>query len=165
VQGRNTLEGVATRHASRSAQRTDPTFPDRLNFGGRQVVGVRCPLTGLTMQLAGFDAAKGKNPDANGEIALVGSAAAAAAPVRAPREPASVVVEDDDHYTRGAGAPLRSQGAAGAGDGFAAEQEFDTSPRPPGRGGEGVAHKKRSQFRVASRNITALYETVETVAV
>ena len=79
VQGRNTLEGVATRHASRSAQRTDPTFPDRLNFGGRQVVGVRCPLTGLTMQLAGFDAAKGKNPDANGEIALVGNAAAAAA--------------------------------------------------------------------------------------
>jgi len=26
-------------------------------------------------------------------------------------------------------------------------------------------HKKRSQFRVASKNITALYETVETVAV
>ena len=26
-------------------------------------------------------------------------------------------------------------------------------------------HKKRSQFRVSSRNITALYETVETVEV
>ena len=27
-----------------------------------------------------------------------------------------------------------------------------------------IDYKKRSQFRVASRNITALYETVETVA-
>ena len=41
--------------------------PDRLNFGGRHVVGQRCPPTGLTMQLAGFDAAKGKITDANGE--------------------------------------------------------------------------------------------------
>jgi hypothetical protein len=28
-----------------------------------------------------------------------------------------------------------------------------------------IDSKKRSQFRVASKNITALYETVETVAV
>jgi hypothetical protein len=32
--------------------------PDRLNFGGRHVVGVRCPPTGLTMRLAGFDASQ-----------------------------------------------------------------------------------------------------------
>ncbi len=43
--------------------------PDRLNFGGRHVVGQRCPPTGLTMQLVGFDAATGKITDANGEIA------------------------------------------------------------------------------------------------
>ena len=30
---------------------------------------------------------------------------------------------------------------------------------------EKPSHKKRSQFRVASKNIAALYETVETVAV
>jgi len=45
--------------------------PDRLNFGGRHVVGQRCPPTGLTMQLVGFGAATGKITDANGEIALV----------------------------------------------------------------------------------------------
>ena len=45
--------------------------PDRLNFGGRHVVGQRCPPTGLTMQLVGFDAATGKITDANGKIALV----------------------------------------------------------------------------------------------
>ena len=44
--------------------------PDRLNFGGRHVVGQRCPPTGLTMQLVGFNAATGKITDANGEIAL-----------------------------------------------------------------------------------------------
>ncbi len=35
--------------------------PDRMNFGGRHVVGVRCPPTGLTMQLAGYDTVAGKN--------------------------------------------------------------------------------------------------------
>ena len=48
--------------------------PDRLNFGGRHVVGQRCPPTGLTMQLVGFNAATGKITDANGEIALVSDA-------------------------------------------------------------------------------------------
>lgn len=75
VQGRNTSASIATLHASRSAQRTDPTFPDRLNFGGRQAGGQRCPPTGLAMQRVGFNAATGKITDANGEIALVSDAA------------------------------------------------------------------------------------------
>jgi MvaI/BcnI restriction endonuclease family len=44
---------------------------DRRNFGGRHFVGHRCPPTGLTMQLTGFDAATGKITNANGEIAPV----------------------------------------------------------------------------------------------
>lgn len=53
--------------------------PDRMNFGGRHVVGVRCPPTGLTMQLAGFDIATGKITDANGAIALLSDAGEVAA--------------------------------------------------------------------------------------
>jgi hypothetical protein len=44
---------------------------DRLNFGGRHFVGLRCAPTRLTMQLTGFDATTGKIIDANGEIALI----------------------------------------------------------------------------------------------
>ena len=73
----NTSASVATLHASRSAQRTDLAVPDRLNFGGWHVVGHRCPPTGLTMQLVGFNAATGKITDANGEIALVSDRSAA----------------------------------------------------------------------------------------
>jgi len=40
--------------------------PDRLNFGGRHVVGKRCPPTGLTMQLVGFDVTTGKITDGLG---------------------------------------------------------------------------------------------------
>lgn len=53
--------------------------PDRMNFGGRHVVGVRCPPTGLTMQLAGSDIATGKITDANGAIALLSDAGEVAA--------------------------------------------------------------------------------------
>ena len=59
--------------------------PDRLNFGGRHVVGVRCPPTGLTMRLAGFDAATGKITDANREIALVSDVGEVAAGARRSR--------------------------------------------------------------------------------
>ena len=45
--------------------------PDRLNFGGRHVVGVRCPPTGLTLRLVGYDATTGEITDAKGQIALV----------------------------------------------------------------------------------------------
>ena len=43
---------------------------DRLNFGGRHFIGRRCPPTGLTMRLTGYDMASGKITDAeSGEIA------------------------------------------------------------------------------------------------
>ncbi len=53
--------------------------PDRLNFGGRHIVGQRCPPTGLTMQLTGFDSNTGKITDANGKIALLSDAGEVAA--------------------------------------------------------------------------------------
>lgn len=53
--------------------------PDRLNFGGIHRVGEHQALTGLTMQLAGYDAAKAKITDATGAIALVSDAGEVAA--------------------------------------------------------------------------------------
>ncbi len=45
--------------------------PDRLNFGGKHIVGKTQNLTKLTMQLIGFDVAASAITDAAGSIALV----------------------------------------------------------------------------------------------
>ncbi len=45
--------------------------PDRLNFGGRFKNSARHPLTGLTLQLTGYDLAASKITDPKGEIQLV----------------------------------------------------------------------------------------------
>ena len=78
--GRNDAGEVAFIRKFGYADKNDK--PDRLNFGGRHVVGVRCPPTGLTMRLAGFDAATGKITDADGELALVSDAGEMAAGAR-----------------------------------------------------------------------------------
>lgn len=44
---------------------------DRINFGGVHKTGVRHPLTNLEMQLIGFDAESGKIRNTNGRISLV----------------------------------------------------------------------------------------------
>ncbi len=154
--------------------------PDRLNFGGRHVVGMRCPPTGLTMQLVGFDAATGKITDANGEIALVSDADEVAASwsfkkilehwahkhAKAVYVPSKRQTEPNWQYAYGHKVRL-AQGtdslrllrafAAGA-------MYYDPGIKLENASTGKAKSKKRSQFRVASRNISALYETVETVA-
>lgn len=44
---------------------------DRMNFGGVHKVGIKHPVTGLTLELIGFDAEIGKIVNADGSIALV----------------------------------------------------------------------------------------------
>ena len=44
---------------------------DRLNFGGIHKVGSRQPLTGLTLELIGFDSVSSKIRNTNGSIALI----------------------------------------------------------------------------------------------
>lgn len=155
--------------------------PDRLDFTGRHVVGVRCPATGLTMRLAGFDVVTGKITDANGEIALVSDADEVAASwsfkkilvhwshkhSKAVYVPSKRQTEPKWQYAYGHRVRLAQRTdslrllrafAAGAiyyDPGIKLEKASTDKPK----------HKKRSQFRVASKNITALYETVETVAV
>ena len=155
--------------------------PDRLNFGGRHIVGQRCPPTGLTMRLIGFDSTTGKITDANGEIALVSDADEVAASwsfkkilehwahkhAKAVYVPSKRQTEPNWQYAYGNKVRL-AQGtdslrllkafAAGA-------MYYDPGIKLENASTDKAKSKKRSQFRVASRNIGALYETVETVEV
>ena len=155
--------------------------PDRLNFGGIHRAGERQPSTGLTMQLTGYDAAKGKITDTGGAIALVSDAGEVAAAwafsgllahwsrkhTRAAYVPSMRRTEPNWQYAYGPQVRLaqRTDGlrllkalACGA-------VYYDPGIKLEHASTEKPKHKKRSQFRVASKNITALYETVETVAV
>lgn len=155
--------------------------PDRLNFGGVHRAGERQPSTGLTMQLTGYDSAKGKITDASGAIALVSDAGEVAAAwafsgllahwsrkhTRAAYVPSMRRTEPHWQYAYGARVRLAQKtdglrllkamacGAVYYDPGIKLEQASTERP----------TSKKRSQFRVASKNIAALYETVETVDV
>jgi hypothetical protein len=155
--------------------------PDRLNFGGVHRAGERQVSTGLTMQLTGYDSAKGKITDASGAIALVSDTGEVAAAwafsgllahwsrkhTRAAYVPSIRRTEPHWQYAFGArvrlaqktdGLRLLKAMASGAvyyDPGIKLEQASTEKP----------TSKKRSQFRVASKNIAALYETVEVVEV
>lgn len=155
--------------------------PDRLNFGGVHRAGERQPSTGLTMRLMGYDSVKGKITDAGGAIVLVsdeGEVAAAWAfsgllahwsrkHTRAAYVPSMRRTEPRWQYAYGPQVRLAQQtdglrllkaladGAVYYDPGIKLEQASSDKP----------TSKKRSQFRVASKNIAALYETVETVEV
>ena len=155
--------------------------PDRLNFGGIHRAGERQPSTGLTMQLTGYDAAQDKITDAGGAIALVSDAGEVAAAwafsgllahwsrkhTRAAYVPSMRRTEPHWQYAYGArvrlaqstdGLRLLKALACGA-------VYYDPGIKLENASTAQAKSKKRSQFRVASKNITALYETVETVEV
>jgi hypothetical protein len=154
---------------------------DRMNFGGRHFVGLSCAPTRLTMQLAGFDAATGKIIDANGEIALLSEAGEIAASwsfkkilehwsrkhTKAVYVPSKRRIEPQWQYSYGNKVRL-AQGT----DSLKLLQAFaegvvyyDPGIKLEQASSEKPSSKKRSQFRVASKNISALYETVEVVEV
>lgn len=153
--------------------------PDRLNFGGIHRAGVRQSSTGLTMHLLGYDATKEKITDANGSIALVAESGEVAASwafvgllehwsrkhTRAAYVPSMRRKEPKWQYAYGTRIRLaqRTDGlhllkALASGAVYydpGIKLEHASTPKPQA--------KKRSQFRVASRDIAALYESVETV--
>ena len=154
---------------------------DRMNFGGRHFVGQRCPPTGLTMQLNGYDAKTKKITDATGAIALVSDSGEVAAEwsfgkilehwshkhTKAVYVPSQCRTEPQRQYSYGNKVRLAQKtdslrllaafanGGVYYDPGIKLENVSIGAPRT----------KKRSQFRVASRGISALYETVETVEV
>ena len=154
--------------------------PDRLNFGGVHRAGERQPTTGLTMQLTGYDFAQGKITDASGAITLVSDTGEVAAAwpfsgllahwsrkhTRAAYVPSMRRTEPNWQYAYGARVRLAQQtdglrllkalasGAVYYDPGIKLEQ---ASTKP--------AVTRRSQFRIASQSIAALYESVEVVEV
>lgn len=155
--------------------------PDRLNFGGVHRAGERQPSTGLTMQLTGYDFAQGKITDASGAIALVNDAGEVAAAwafsgllahwsrkhTRAAYVPSMRRTEPRWQYAYGArirlaqktdGLRLLKALASGA-------VYYDPGIKLEQASSEKPTSKKRSQFRVASKNIATLYESIETVEV
>jgi len=154
---------------------------DRMNFGGRHFFGRRCPPTGLTMQLNGYDAGTGKITDPAGAIALVSDKGEVAA-----EWDFGKILEHWSHkHTKAVYVPSKCrtdpQRQYSYGNKVRLAQKTDSLRLLAAFANGGVYYdpgiklenvtigepktKKRSQFRVASRDITALYETVETVEV
>lgn len=152
--------------------------PDRLNFGGVHRVGVRHPSTHLTMTLSGYDVKRQRIMDADGSVDLVSDRDVVAASwkftglldhwtrkhARAVYVPSQVRQAPQRQYCYGDQVRLaigtdflRFMRAMAAGVIYydpGIKLEFaSTVPKV----------KRRSQFRVASRNISSLYETVELV--
>jgi hypothetical protein len=153
---------------------------DRINFGGRHFVGLRCALTKLTMQLKGFDSETKKIIDANGDIALVSADNEIAASwsfnkilehwskkhMQAVYVPSKCRTEPQRQYSYGKKVRLAQKT-----DSIRLLQAFATGAvyYDPGikleNASTSAETKRRSQFRIASKNIAALYEVIETVEV
>jgi hypothetical protein len=153
--------------------------PDRLNFGGVHEVDVRHPSTHLTMALSGYDAMRQRIIDADGSVDLVCDEGVVAASwkftglmehwtrkhAKAVYVPSQVRKEPRRQYQYGYQVRLavgtdflRFLKAMAVGDVYYDPgiklENASTSPRV----------KRRSQFRIASRNIPSLYEKVELVS-
>lgn len=155
--------------------------PDRMNFGGVHRAGERHETTHLTMTLPGYDSERGRITDANGCIALVSDSGEVAASwafsrllshwarkhSKAAYVPSQCRKEPQRQYTYGSRVrlaqrtdSLRLLKALSAGAVY-----YDPGIKLENVSSEHPSSKKRSQFRVASKNISALYETVELVEV
>ena len=149
---------------------------DRLNFGGVHRVGQQHAGTGLTLMLIGFDSSAGKISNANGSLALVDSAGNAAAEwsfahlmgiwnrkhAQAVYVPAVVRQSLGRQYSYGGSVKLAegtdftllikaiALGAVYYDPGIKLEGASTAKPRT----------KQRSQFRVKSPDLPALYAKI-----
>ncbi len=153
---------------------------DRMNFGGIHSVGKRQTTTGLTMELIGYDFSKNKIVDADGSIALVDERGNHAARwdfsgllahwsrkhSKAVYVPSMKRINPAWQYSYGSRVRL-GEGTdslrllAALAGGFVYYDpgiKLENASTKP-------AVKRRSQFRIASKNIAALYENFETVSV
>lgn len=153
--------------------------PDRLNFGGLHRVGERHSSTHLTLTLTGYDADAERIKDANGAVALVSDDGEVAAAwdfsrllvhwtrkhAKAVYVPSQCCKEPRRQYSYGDKVRLAqgtdflrllkamAESAVYYDPGIKLEHASTNRP----------THKGRSQFRVASKNIGTLYQTVELV--
>ena len=155
--------------------------PDRLNFGGVHKFGQRQALTGLIMELDGFDIKTGKIDDINGGIVLRAADGTEAAVwyyktliekwqrkhAKAAFIPSLSRKNPGPQYHYGHVIGLGEKSSISNFLAAMAETavyydpgiklEFASQPKPPRK------MKKRSQFRVSPKNLPALYETFSVV--
>jgi len=151
---------------------------NRLNFGGVHKVDVRHALTGLTLRLVGYDIQAAKITDANGELALVDNRGRIAASwafsgllahwsrkhTKAAYVPSKSRLQPSRQYCYGPKIRL-AQGT----DSLRLLRTFALGVvfYDPGIKLENIDMvpkvKRRSQFRIASKNILELYESMEVV--
>lgn len=153
---------------------------DRMNFGGVHRADTRHAVTGLTLRLYGYDATTGTITNANGAIALVTDSGDVAASwtlagllahwsrkhAKAAYVPSKCRTDPHRQYAYGGKVRL----AEGA-DSLRFLKTFATGMTyyDPGIKLENISAspllKRRSQFRIGSKNIAELYSKVEVVTV
>lgn len=152
---------------------------DRMNFGGIHKVGARHETTHLTMSLTGYDETKGRITDASGTISLVSDSGVVAAawdfsgllehwsrkhakavyvPAQCRKEPARQYHYGDKVRLAEGTDSLRLLKAL-----FAGAVYYDPGIKLENASSAKPTNKRRSQFRIASKNISALYESVQLV--
>lgn len=152
---------------------------DRLNFGGVHRAGVRQSLTGLTMTLVGYDVDKEAISHADGAVALINDAGVIAASWtfaglmrhwtrkhnKCVYVPSQRRTEPHWQYRYGDKVRLAMRTdflrfLKAMADGLVS---YDPGIKIEGAASISPAVKRRSQFRIASRDVPALYELVESV--
>jgi hypothetical protein len=152
---------------------------DRLNFGGVHRAGVRQSLTGLTMTLVGYDGAEGVITNAAGAVALINDSGVTAASwtfagllkhwtrkhSKCVYVPSQRRTEPHWQYRYGDKVRLAMRTdflrfLKAMAEGLVS---YDPGIKIEGAASMSPAVKRRSQFRIASRNVPALYEMVESV--
>ena len=151
--------------------------PDRLNVGGIHKFGIRNHLTKLELQLPGFDIASGKIRNTNGSISLVDTNGNEAASWSF----ASILAHWNKKHNQACYVPSLSDNASsrkykygdkvilGAGTDFQfflKQMSAGVIYYDPGIKLEGISTakpkpKKRSQFRIKSKNLGSLYKSSE----
>jgi hypothetical protein len=152
--------------------------PDRINFGGIHKAGVRHDSTHLTLRLLGYDTAKHAITDAGGAIELVADSGAVAASwnfagllkhwtrkhARAVYVPSQCQNQPRRQYRYGSKVRLAMRTDFLKFLKAMADGAIYYDPGIKVEGASKVAKvKRRSQFRVSSRDIPRLYEAVELV--
>ncbi len=154
--------------------------PDRFNFGGVHRTGARQASTGLELQLVGYDSVRGKITDSGGSVVLVNDAGEVAAAWEfngllghwshkhslAVYVPAMRRMRPTRQYAYGARVrlaqrtdPLRFLAALASGSVY-----YDPGIKLENASSKSVV-KRRSQFRIASKHIAELYNSLDEVDV
>lgn len=154
---------------------------DRFNFGGRHFVDKVCAATGLTMRLQGYDKVSGRIVDAKGCLALVSPSDEVAATWDFEK-----IFEHWSHkHTKAVYVPSMSRESlvrqycygnkvrlAQKTDAFkllkamaSGAVYYDPGIKLENASSQKPTTKRRSQFRVTSKEIKVLYEHLETVEV